>query len=983
MLELGAGFGRWGIRGALAAKQRGIRDIRARFVDGEPQHVSWIRDALTLNGLNDIDTSIVEAAASYAGQPIPFVVAMQDHDARSWYGQAVGRPAGLVSTERTYFGHRVHELSGGNAIYVNTVTFEEIAAGLDVIDFVDMDLQGAELELIENAAELFSRKVRRVHIGTHGSEIEDKLRRIFKSEGWIPQWDFPLQTRVETELGPVFFNDGVQGWINPRLSRARDTLAEAAKGLRKTMPEPVFSFVATSRNDDHGGDVLRRTQSFIRRLGEQALRHEVRCELVLVDWNPPQGRAPLADVLAWPAGSEWFSARVITVPPALHRELAFSKRLAMFQMIAKNVGIRRARGAYMIATNIDIIFSDELFHWLKSGEMREGALYRSDRWDIPNEIQLEPDFDTLLARAHGEHIRRNLSSGTHIRRDSEFINTYGNRFDHSVYYPMEGILMRLKAGIAKAPGLGRDDLLQSLDTIIKQDLPQLRRDFFIPVLHTNGCGDFTMMSRRDWFALRGYPEWQVFSWNIDSVIVYQAHYNGIAIEELDASRVHYHIEHDNGSGWTPEGAESLWSRLAERGLPLIDYRQFYQIIYALQDNAEAKRLSVYNDADWGFAERDIECRVLAEPGRPPRPPIAVNESRLDEDFLKELVAASPGLRFDAGERAADGVTAEWRSGEDGAAEIAVESLPATWSYAYYYDLPTREAHSGEFWVRIALIVDRGNVVVGILNRDQTDFLSQVTCKGAGPRLQQVFAHIREIGAASRVVLRNVTADNEPARFRLKSIELLREDYGAEDAAMDRRRGDDDWLTAASFALRQEDGAPAAEPDAVAEPGELAREPIEPAETATVGFAQIRPETPAAIVRVLRGPQEPSPAASQACQAMIILPAAGADTARAVVDLGAAGPEMGTVVVDLHVLEGEVALGLRAGASGELLAERRERAGGPLTRIELDLGTNLKGAIGAGVLVIANASRSGPAKLLLHRLAFERGDGALRPLPFAA
>lgn len=222
MLELGAGFGRWGIRGALAARQRGIRDISARFVEGEPQHARWIRDALALNGLDDIDADIVEAAISYAGagKPIPFVVAMQDYDARSWYGQAVGAPAGMNPTERTYFGHRVHELSWGKAIYVGAVTFEELAAGLDVIDFVDMDLQGAELELIEHAAQLFSRKVRRVHIGTHGSEIEDGLRRIFQSEGWAPQWDFPLQTRVETEFGPVFFNDGVQGWINPRLRSA-------------------------------------------------------------------------------------------------------------------------------------------------------------------------------------------------------------------------------------------------------------------------------------------------------------------------------------------------------------------------------------------------------------------------------------------------------------------------------------------------------------------------------------------------------------------------------------------------------------------------------------------------------------------------------------------------------------------------------------------------------------------------------------------
>ena len=250
---------------------------------------------------------------------------------------------------------------------------------------------------------------------------------------------------------------------------ANDHFLETAQQKRKIMAAtPTFSFVATSRNDDHGGDVLRRTQSFIKRLAEQCERHQVPCELVLVDWIPPQSRAPLAEVLAWPAGSEWFSARIVTVPPALHREFAYSKRLAMFQMIAKNVGIRRARGDYMIATNIDIIFSDELFQWLKSGVIRPGVLYRSDRWDIPNEIQLEPDLDTLLARARNEHIRRNLSTGTHVRRDGEFVNTYGNRFDHSVYYPMEGILIRLKALIADQPTFDRDDMVRS-------SAPSLRR----------------------------------------------------------------------------------------------------------------------------------------------------------------------------------------------------------------------------------------------------------------------------------------------------------------------------------------------------------------------------------------------------------------------------------------------------------------------------------------------------------------------------
>ncbi len=33
-------------------------------------------------------------------------------------------------------------------------------------------------------------------------------------------------------------------------------------------------------------------------------------------------------------------------------------------MIAKNVGIRRARGAFILCTNIDILFSDALFRLL-------------------------------------------------------------------------------------------------------------------------------------------------------------------------------------------------------------------------------------------------------------------------------------------------------------------------------------------------------------------------------------------------------------------------------------------------------------------------------------------------------------------------------------------------------------------------------------------------------------------------------------------
>src|SRR5881398_690386 len=97
---------------------------------------------------------------------------------------------------------------------------------------------------------------------------------------------------------------------------------------------PLFSFVATSRNDDHGGDVLQRTQTFIRRLAEQCERHQLPGELILVEWNPPRSRAPLAEALAWPAGNRWFCTKVVVVPPAVHGELRYAARLPLFQMIA-------------------------------------------------------------------------------------------------------------------------------------------------------------------------------------------------------------------------------------------------------------------------------------------------------------------------------------------------------------------------------------------------------------------------------------------------------------------------------------------------------------------------------------------------------------------------------------------------------------------------------------------------------------------------
>ena len=64
---------------------------------------------------------------------------------------------------------------------------------------------------------LLTSKVRMIHLGTHSVEVEAALRNAFQRWGWICQWDFSLMGERQTPFGTVYFEDGVQAWINPEL----------------------------------------------------------------------------------------------------------------------------------------------------------------------------------------------------------------------------------------------------------------------------------------------------------------------------------------------------------------------------------------------------------------------------------------------------------------------------------------------------------------------------------------------------------------------------------------------------------------------------------------------------------------------------------------------------------------------------------------------------------------------------------------------
>ena len=343
---------------------------------------------------------------------------------------------------------------------------------------------------------------------------------------------------------------------------------------------PYLSVVAVSRNDDHGGDPLRRTQLFIDSLAWQAEHFSLETELIIVDWNPPEGKPGLAEVLNFPV-NPCFCARVIVVPPELHNGYRHGDRLPLFQMIGKNVGIRRAKGQFIVATNIDILFDDALVAFLAKRELSPQVMYRVDRFDIDNALPSENHQEQqAFCRNRNNLIRTNqrmFPPGFHKAQQTDLY--------HSSDVLNQGFRSSVKwADITEDEGAACVHVHAST-----------------PYTHlaTNACGDFTLMHKEAWERLRGYGEFEAYSMHIDSLGCIAAHLAGITECSLLPPLVCYHIEHAPGSGWTPESGLQLFERITKAGIPLIDWEIVRKTLLSVMEDDPSL---LVNMEHWGLVD---------------------------------------------------------------------------------------------------------------------------------------------------------------------------------------------------------------------------------------------------------------------------------------------------------------------------------------------------------------------------------------------
>ncbi|MBL4668316.1 MAG: glycosyltransferase family 2 protein [Flavobacteriales bacterium] len=176
---------------------------------------------------------------------------------------------------------------------------------------------------------------------------------------------------------------------------------------------PYLSIVIAGRNDNYGGNFNQRIERSINWLSFHIEKHQLSTELIIVNYNPIIGEKPLSKLINWPKNNNYLTIKIITVPEDIHNSFeneSIRKKVPLYEFIAKNIGIRRANGEYILATNADIIFDPEIIKTISQRSLNKNYFYRADRCDFKqlNYKKVTSDKESLKTL---ESIKKNVYIG--------------------------------------------------------------------------------------------------------------------------------------------------------------------------------------------------------------------------------------------------------------------------------------------------------------------------------------------------------------------------------------------------------------------------------------------------------------------------------------------------------------------------------------------------------------------------------------------
>jgi hypothetical protein len=238
MITLGAWHGSQALGSYRALQQ--VNPMPCKLVAVEPMtaSVEALRRHFRDNGIDPDDHWLVPTAISGNNEPVFFAMGPRDMG-----------PQNCVSTNediarRNYYKRIVESgnseqalgdlllrnstglpMSGAAAVggepfqaeikLVSAITLNDLLGPFEMVDYLESDIQESEILVFPPFMALLKRKVRRIHIGTHGKPVHQRLHELFSSEGWEIVFSYEPDGVHETALGTFKNTDGVLTVRNP------------------------------------------------------------------------------------------------------------------------------------------------------------------------------------------------------------------------------------------------------------------------------------------------------------------------------------------------------------------------------------------------------------------------------------------------------------------------------------------------------------------------------------------------------------------------------------------------------------------------------------------------------------------------------------------------------------------------------------------------------------------------------------------------
>jgi hypothetical protein len=136
---------------------------------------------------------------------------------------------------------------------------------------------------------------------------------------------------------------------------------------------PTLAAVMVGRNDDYMSDFAARLCATL----EWNFRYLI-SEVVFVEWNPPADRKLLGPELT----RRFENVRVYVVPSEIHDRICENSHVKLLEYHAKNVGIRRARSPWIMATNADAALGLDTISKIIKTKLDAKVAWTAERVDI-------------------------------------------------------------------------------------------------------------------------------------------------------------------------------------------------------------------------------------------------------------------------------------------------------------------------------------------------------------------------------------------------------------------------------------------------------------------------------------------------------------------------------------------------------------------------------------------------------------------------